>query len=164
LGLPTAHGFCDQNARNSGKSIIPLVPFDSARSGALMHAGIMVLMVVVELLRRARGNFASSSLFATMTGPFPRSTSRTSTRHPPTPPKPTSLMSPTYCSMFPLSIRIHLAVLRLSLALLCGSWLILYVQRSTLRRIEPPDASTIKVRYIETKISYTESKSRCSTC
>jgi len=102
LGLPTAHAFCDQNARNSGKSIILFVAFDSARSGASMHVGIMVLMAVVELLRRARGNFASSLLFATMTGPFPRSTSRTSTRHPSMLLRLTSSMSPTYYSMLPL--------------------------------------------------------------
>jgi len=62
LGLPTAHGFCDQNEPNSGTSIIPLGAFESARAGASMHVGIMVLIIgsgiVTSRKRKLREFFA----------------------------------------------------------------------------------------------------------
>ncbi len=104
LGSPTANGSCDQNELNSGISILPLIPFESAFSGASMHAIFTMLTVVVELLCRERESFASSSPSAIMMPPSPESTSRIRTRHQKPSPRPTFLMSPTYCCMLPLPI------------------------------------------------------------
>jgi hypothetical protein len=57
-----------------------------------------------------------------------------------------------------LSICGGLKSSRFFLGLLGGRLLILHLQRSTLRRIKPSNASTIKVGYIETAISYPEGK------
>ena len=69
-----------------------------------MHVIIMMLTMVVELLRRAKENFASSLPFATMKFPFQPSTSRIPTRHPPQLQKHTSSMLTIYYSMFALPI------------------------------------------------------------
>lgn len=107
LELPTGHGFCDPNARNSGASIISLPSPDSASKGASIHTDKPMLTCVVELLRRGRGNFASSSLFATVTSRFPKSSTRTPTRHPPAPQRRTSSKCVTFYSMFGLLVAIY---------------------------------------------------------
>ena len=124
-----------------------------------MHVGINVLIIGSGIVTSRKRKLREFFAVCDNDGPIPQ-INLSNVDAPPTNAAEAHFLEVTDILQYvALPICGDLESLRFFVGLLGGRLLILYLQRSTLRRVKPPNASTIKVGYIETAISHPEGKS-----
>jgi hypothetical protein len=123
-----------------------------------MHVGIMVLIIGSGIITSRKRKLREFFAVCDNDEPIPQ-INLSNVDAPPTNAAEAYFLEVTDILQYvALSICGVLKFLRFLAGVLGGSLLILYTQRPTLRRIKSPNASTIKVRYLEATISYPEGK------
>lgn len=123
-----------------------------------MHVGIMVLIIGSGIVTSRKRKLREFFAVCDNDGPIPQ-INLSNVDAPPTNAAEAHFLEVTDILQYAaLSIRGGWKSQPFFVGLLGGRLLILHLQRSTLRRIKPSNASTIKVGYIETAISYPEGK------
>ena len=129
-----------------------------------MHVGIMVLIIGSGIVTSRKRKLREFFAVCDNDGPIPQ-INLSNVNAPPTNAAEAYFLEVTDILQYvALSIYGVLKFLRVLAGVLGCRLLILHTQRPTLRRIKSPNASTIKVGYLETTISYPEGKPRCPPC